>query len=398
LAVDSLPNAGGIADYIGGLMEHTTSGIDWSLWTSVEETWPEEEDLPYCVHRVPLPKRRRGERTGDSISPLRTLNTGCWMWEVRKQAMRTVQHIRKTCRPDLIIMGSWDLYGWCSACRRQNIPYAMIVHGMELLRKLPPGMSSVRKRDMSGAEFIIANSTPTLQLVRDMIGSKVEATVVNPGVNVRRYLPASDGSSLKTLESMGVGRRKFILTMGRLIYRKGFDLAAEGFSQMASEFPDVDLIIAGDGAYRDQIDRRVAKTGLEGRIKIIGKVSEAEKAALLQHCEFFMMPNRFVANDYEGFGIVFLEANAYGKAVIGGQVDGVVDAVSHGVSGLLADTTSDADVAACMRRFLTDLAFRNACGDRGMKRIHRDFAWTRQGLVFVDSLSRYGFYRGSQSA
>lgn len=396
--MDSLPNVGGIADYIAGLMEHTTSEIDWTLWTSVEETYSGEEPLPYAVHKVSLPNRRRGHRFGDSISPIRSLNTGRWMQEVRSQAMHTVKEICNTCRPDLIIMGSWDLHGWCSACRRQGVPYALIVHGMELLRQLPFGMSSVRKRDLLGADLIIANSTPTLQLVNDMIGSKIKATVVNPGVNVHRYTPGSEESCIDQLNKAGIQDRKFILSMGRLIYRKGFDLAVEAFSRIESEFPDVDLVIAGDGVYREQIDLTIASKGLADRVLLVGKVSEKEKSALLQQCEFFMMPNRFVVNDYEGFGIVFLEANAYGKAVIGGQADGVVDAVSHGVSGLLADTTSVEDVAACMRRFLSDTEFRTSCGELGRKRIHRDFAWTRQGLVFVDRLSQFGLYRGSSLA
>lgn len=85
------------------------------------------------------------------------------------------------------------------------------------------------------------------------------------------------------------------------------------------------------------------------------------------------------ACDVEGFGLVFLEANACGKPVIGGRSGGIPEAVVDGVTGLLVDPHDSEDIANAIARLLMDSELSNRLGRQGRLRVARDFTWSQVG-------------------
>ena len=133
-------------------------------------------------------------------------------------------------------------------------------------------------------------------------------------------------------------------------------------------------------------------------MRFVGSIDDATKAALFAECEFFVLPNRAERHDVEGFGIVFLEAGLYGKAVIGGNNGGVPEAVADGETGLLVDTRDAASVAAAVGALLTNPDRTAAMGRRGRERARRDFDWTSRGVTFASDLDTLAAQAGARNA
>ena len=124
--------------------------------------------------------------------------------------------------------------------------------------------------------------------------------------------------------------------------------------------------MAGDGLYRADLEstvKSVLPPSMQGAVTFLGKVSESEKFALYNACDVFAMPS-----SEEGFGLVFAEAGAFGKPVVGCDVMGVPEAVAHGQTGLLVPP-SDADaVGSALLRLLRDENERARMGENGRRR------------------------------
>src|SRR5207244_13456776 len=149
------------------------------------------------------------------------------------------------------------------------------------------------------------------------------------------------------------GRRRYaagasdglLLSVGRLQRRKGHDVAIQAVAALRSRCPNVRYVIAGDGDERQRLERLVGEHHLEGRVLFAGIVADADLPAFYAACDVFLLPNRVDDGDIEGFGIVFLEAAASGRPVIGGDSGGVPEAVERDVTGLLVDGASVEAVA-----------------------------------------------------
>jgi phosphatidylinositol alpha-1,6-mannosyltransferase len=136
-------------------------------------------------------------------------------------------------------------------------------------------------------------------------------------------------------------------------------------------------VIAGDGEERARLERLVAEHGVEDRVFFAGTVPNADLPAYYAACDVFLLPNRVDDGDIEGFGIVFLEAAATGKPVIGGNSGGVPEAVERNVTGLLIDGSDVGEVAAAIHELATSEERRSRMGLAGRVRAHGCFSWQR---------------------
>lgn len=161
----------------------------------------------------------------------------------------------------------------------------------------------------------------------------------------------------------------YVLAMGRLVYKKGFDILVRAFAQIAAEFPQIHLLIAGDGAERAALEHLIDKLNLHGRVVLLGFADRATSIALFWGCEFFVLSSRL-----EPFGIVVAEAMAAHKAVLATKSGGVVDLVQPGVNGLLVDADVDA-LANGLREMLAHPDATRALGERAHQTIQAH-TWT----------------------
>jgi phosphatidyl-myo-inositol dimannoside synthase len=115
--------------------------------------------------------------------------------------------------------------------------------------------------------------------------------------------------------------------------------------------------------------------GVLERVVFAGQVPGRELAAYYAACDVFVMPNRQIGPDIEGFGMVFIEASAAGKPVIGGESGGTGDAILHGITGLRVDGTSVEAIAAAVTALLREPGLAKALGSQGRCRVATEFSW-----------------------
>jgi phosphatidylinositol alpha-1,6-mannosyltransferase len=144
---------------------------------------------------------------------------------------------------------------------------------------------------------------------------------------------------------------------------------------IAQKIPAVKYIIVGTGEEQAALQRLAQDMGVQERVVLVGQVPDAELAAYYSASNVFIMPNRQIGPDIEGFGIVFLEAGAAGKPVIGGKSGGTRDAILEGVTGLRVDGTSIEDIVATVMTLLSEPDKARAMGEYGRRRVEAEFTW-----------------------
>ena len=388
LTTDSLPNLGGVSNYLDGMMRSTSGAVDWLLVSTVPAGSCEDDRLPYRVRRISAATEERGDRPGDRFLPVRKLNTYLLASGNRRNARRLVERIIRDHDPDAVVIACWNRisHWWCQACRDLRMPYLLITYGLEIARPAGKYFSSARVEDVSRASMILAISRYTAGLTRSISYEDIPMEVLNPGICPESMTDVSTGYAAEVRDQLNI-RGDFILSLGRLIHRKGFDLAVKAFDRIAGDHPDIKLVIAGDGDHRSEVESAVLESPFSGRILMVGSVSDPQRDALFHECSFFLMPNRPVESDQEGFGIVFLQANYFGKPVIAGNNGGVPDAVEDGETGFLVDSPSVESISNAMEKLLNEPALAGAMGRRGRRRVMERFTWNSIAEEFLRAVS-----------
>ena len=288
-------------------------------------------------------------------------------------------------------------FPWCRACRDLGISYSAIGHGLELVERLS-GRSARHRTELAlGAAHWFANSRDTRDKLSQLGVPLTRQSLLRPGVATLTDVAVTLLQRRTVRDRLGVGDRPFIFSLSYLRRRKGIDLGVEAFAAVAGEFPELRYVVGGSGPEQMSLVELARARGVSDRVLFVGAIDDATKVALFADCEFFLLPNRAEAEDVEGFGIVFLEAGLYGKAVIGGNNGGVPEAVADGVTGLLVDTGDVANVAAAMRALLSDPERAAALGRRGRERARRDFSWTDRALAFAGELDALAATAGPET-
>ncbi len=174
-----------------------------------------------------------------------------------------------------------------------------------------------------------------------------------------------------------VADRPTFLTISRLGERyKGHDVMVRATALVLARVPDAQWVVIGDGPLRAGLQQLARSYGVADSIRFLGSVPDEERDAWLRRTNLLAMPSRLPAGRFagEGFGIAFIEAGAYGKPVLAGNVAGALDAVIDGESGLLVDPDDPVAVADGITRLLLDPDLAARLGEGGRRRA-RSQAW-----------------------
>ena len=198
---------------------------------------------------------------------------------------------------------------------------------------------------------------------------------IAPGIDTEHFTARSDAKDLR--ESLGLGNKKVIVSVGRLVHRKGQDVLIESMPEIIKSIDDVHLLLIGEGPYKQELEKRIKNLGLANRVTFVGRVQYADLPRYICVGDVFAMPSRsrLAGLEVEGLGIVYLEASACGLPVIGGISGGAPDAVLQGETGFSVDGRSAHEVAEAIVRVLADKELAQRLGARGRQWIIEQWQW-----------------------
>lgn len=267
------------------------------------------------------------------------------------------------------------------------IDYYVGTHGSELF----DGMSHPLKKFLmlktfKNARKVFAVSNYTKQILTKNGIPEEKVAVIFNGVDPGKFNHEID--CLRVLEKHKAKNKKIILTVGRLVERKGHDLVIKALPLVLEKIPESVYVIVGDGPEKNRLEKLVKELNLKGKVIFAGSVPVNDRQntllAYYHACDVFVMPNRIVRGDVEGFGIVFLEAGACGKPVIGGRSSGVPDAIIDGETGLLVNPESEEEIAMALIRLLLDKKLAGRLGRNGRKRVEKELNWKKLSRKYYD--------------
>jgi glycosyltransferase involved in cell wall biosynthesis len=212
------------------------------------------------------------------------------------------------------------------------------------------------------ARAVTGCSRFVLEDARDRFGLDMrKALVIVNGVDVGEAAPAPGRLPFP----------RYVLGLGRVVHKKGFDLLLEAFGQVADKHPTVALVIAGDGTELGRLRQRAKEIGLAERVHLPGRLAREEVATAMRGADVFVMPSRV-----EPFGMVVLEAWRAGVAVVVTRNGGAPEFVTDGVSGLVVDPLETTSLASALDSLLESSSLRARLGEAGRSELPR-FAWDR---------------------
>ncbi len=173
----------------------------------------------------------------------------------------------------------------------------------------------------------------------------------------------------------GRGEETIILSVGAVKPRKGFDISIQAVSRLKRE--NIKYYIVGDvhsDPFNEELQEIITSEGLAGKVEFLGKVSDKELIRLYHVCDIFLLTPRNVDFNVEGFGLVYLEANACGKPVIGTYGCGAEDAITDGYNGLLVPQSNPEKTAEAIEYLLNNPEVAQKMGENGRKRA-REMSW-----------------------
>ncbi|HRC46214.1 MAG: glycosyltransferase family 4 protein [Ilumatobacteraceae bacterium] len=259
-----------------------------------------------------------------------------------------------------------------------DLPYDVVLHGAEVT---VPGRLPLSKQTLGyvlrRARHIVAAGGYPAAEAEHAAGRALPITVVPPGVDTDRFHPLADSERAQARADFGIpDDAELLVSISRLVPRKGFDTAIRAAALLHSSRPRLLLAIAGGG--RDEQRLRGLATSLDAPVRFLGRVSNDDLPRLYGCADAYAMlcRNRWGGLEQEGFGIVFLEAAACGVPQIAGDSGGAAEAVDHGVTGLVVRHPDDPrEVAAAIEALLDDPAQARRMGAAGRERAVREFSY-----------------------
>jgi len=367
---DFPPRAGGIQSFVYGLVIRQPAG-------SV---------VVYCP-------KWRGSVEFDAAQPFPVVRHRNTLMLPDPGVLHTARRVIEQYGCDSVLYGATAPLGLLAAALgRSGITHQVgITHGHEAAWSDIPGVSRLIHRIGQHTDTITYLGQYTRDRLAAALGPRAARRMrqLVPGVDDATFHPRNHAEGLRVRERHGFADRPVIVCVSRLMPRKGQDLLIRALPSIAASVPGAALMIVGGGPYRDKLEKLVLSEGLQRDVVITGAVPYAELPAHYAAGDVFAMPcrTRRQGLDFEGLGIVYLEASATGLPVVAGNSGGAPDAVLDGVTGVVVDGDSLASTASAIAGLLGDPDRCRQMGAAGRAWIDADWQWPGNAARLTELLA-----------
>ena len=263
-----------------------------------------------------------------------------------------------------------------------NVPYYVVAHGGEFLELEGGWLKRLRYRWLlrplkrlvlgrASTLFTYSNYTKRWPMAFGVDEKKI--VLVPGGTDPERFQSVRNRGEIA--RRYGLEGKKVLLTVARLAPHKGLDTVISLMPELIKKIPNLVYVIVGTGRQESALRDMARRLNLEGYVLFTGPKPREELPGLYSVCDVFVMVSKEIPGDVEGFGMVFLEANACGRPVIGGKSGGIPEAVLHGQTGLLVDPNNPEEIIGAIVKLLTDDSLARELGERGRQRVLDKLNW-----------------------
>jgi glycosyltransferase involved in cell wall biosynthesis len=257
------------------------------------------------------------------------------------------------------------------------IRFFIYLHGDDVLCPLKnPIFKWLFELTLQRAEAIACNSNFTQTFLESHFHVTTPIHVVNPTVRPAKFGDAAKLASTEVLRTQirdelnlstsGIA----ILSVGRLVRRKGFESIISQMPKLLAEGIDAYYLICGTGPMEKELRHQAEQLGVASKVIFAGYVSDEDLAGFYAACDIFALVTYFdaAAKSIEGFGIVYLEAGLFSKPVLASRSGGVEDAVLDGETGILVEPGNTAEIYTALSKLCLNQSLREDLGGRGYRR------------------------------
>jgi glycosyltransferase involved in cell wall biosynthesis len=275
-------------------------------------------------------------------------------------------HARNTARIVLAAHPYLALPASVMKLRSPGLKTIVMSHGIEVWNRLP----LIRRRALLYADYVLAPSSDTAQKlaeVQSVPGEKIRKFPWPVNAGILRFADGSAKLSLPPAFPEGL----IVLTVGRWAASeryKGADELIEAVAQLRDSIPNLQLVAVGGGDDLPRLRKLASNRGIADRVSFLEGLPREQIAACYARCDLFALPSTG-----EGFGLVFLEAMAFGKPVIGANSGGIPDLIENNVNGLLIPPCDHEQLVQALARLLDDPSLRARLGEHGAKLVRRNY-------------------------
>ena len=365
IAMDFKPNLGGIAEHTHQMVRHLTElGQQITVLTPALPGGNEFDRT--CGYRV----IRFNKPSPTSESPVKGLGRFVAVAKMTKILFTTIHRVR----PDYLILDQWDALtavGIILASRLMGIPYFVFAHGYDFTDNR--NWIFLRKRTIRSATCVIPVSNYIRSFVLADEPHLDNIAVIHNGFDYREinsFRKRSYQGRFPRVEATFPTGGKSVLSVSRLVRWKAIHQIIKAMPIIVSKVPDARYVVIGSGKYEPHLRQLAASVSAKDSITFLGPLTGDEKFECFDRCDVFAL-----TSEREGFGIVYMEAMAFGKPVVGGSLGGASEAIIHEEDGLLVDPNNIKEIADAIIFFLKNPDEAYKFGENGRGKVETELNW-----------------------
>ncbi|NJN67509.1 MAG: glycosyltransferase family 4 protein [Chloroflexaceae bacterium] len=266
--------------------------------------------------------------------------------------------------------------------RWHRLPLVVSLHGSDVyLSERHWPVAAVAGLTFRAASAVTACSTDLHRRGVQLGARPATSHVIPYGINPQEFRPDPSARARVRSELALPEDAPLVVGLGRLVYKKGFDVLLDAWARVVERFPQALLALVGYGDLRADLEQQAVRLGIASRVRFTGQLERQQAAAYLAAADVFALP---IVQDrgVDGLPNTLLEAMGAGRAIVASRVAGVPDVLEDGRHGLMVPERDPAALAGAIARLLDDRALAERLGRAARQRIETELTWDRTAARF----------------
>ena len=297
---------------------------------------------------------------------------------------RRVRKVAQKFGSEVIWFGAAMPLAWMAGLLKRGGAHRIVAltHGHEVWWAKLPVFRRIFARATRSIDALTYLGEFTHQALAPVVHANCSQVQIAPGISNDHFSPGPKSERLQ--QELHLEGKQVLLTVGRLVHRKGQDKLLQALPQIISQHPDVVLLIVGVGPRQKKLEQLILRYDLAEFVRFVGRIAYEKLPEYFRLADLFVMPSRSRLGglEVEGLGIVYLEASASGIAVLAGASGGAPDAVIAGKTGEIVDGTSIDQIAQVINELLDHPARLREMGRAGRAWTESSWGWQIWGERF----------------